>query len=97
MMHLNYHSISLPLSVIVCNIHYRSSITHNMPAWVRVFFMDYLARYLKVERPSAEIESISSESAKLILHNFDDIYELLVSQNFLLSVMTVNFQIIPLK
>nr|XP_039272116.1 acetylcholine receptor subunit beta-like [Styela clava] len=38
-------------SVIVCNIHYRSSRTHLMPKWVKTFFMDFLAPILYVERP----------------------------------------------
>jgi len=43
-------------SVIVCNVHYRSNTTHIMPDWVVEVFMNRLAPWLGVERPSAQSE-----------------------------------------
>nr|XP_039271329.1 acetylcholine receptor subunit beta-like [Styela clava] len=38
-------------SVIVCNVHFRSSTTHRMPHWMGKYLMGHVARLLKVQRP----------------------------------------------
>ncbi|XP_076807507.1 acetylcholine receptor subunit beta-like [Clavelina lepadiformis] len=45
--------LSVVFSVIVCNVHFRSKHTHSMPNWVTYLFMDKLASFLNMERPSA--------------------------------------------
>ncbi|VDM55526.1 unnamed protein product, partial [Angiostrongylus costaricensis] len=41
-------TLSVVVTVITLNVHYRSPSTHNMPDCVRRFFIDILPRYLKL-------------------------------------------------
>ena len=44
-------SFSVIMSVVVCNVHFRSSATHKLPRYFQVIFIDYIARYLNIKRP----------------------------------------------
>ncbi|VDK56782.1 unnamed protein product [Anisakis simplex] len=45
-------TLSVVVTVITLNVHYRTPTTHTMPNWVRHFFIELLPRYLLMERPT---------------------------------------------
>ncbi|CAF4424752.1 unnamed protein product, partial [Rotaria magnacalcarata] len=44
-------TLSIVVTVVVLNIHFRSPSTHQMPAWVRRVFLHVLPRLLWMRRP----------------------------------------------
>ncbi|XP_035915303.1 acetylcholine receptor subunit alpha-like isoform X1 [Anopheles stephensi] len=44
-------SISICVTVVVLNVHFRSPQTHRMAPWVKTFFIDFLPRFLFMKRP----------------------------------------------
>ena len=47
-------TLSIVVTVVVINVHFRSPATHRMSPWVRSFFLRGLPRLLRMSRPSAE-------------------------------------------
>lgn len=47
-------TISVIITVITYNVHFRSSATHTMPDWVRKVFLYYMPRILMMRRPKIE-------------------------------------------
>ncbi|XP_030224977.1 neuronal acetylcholine receptor subunit alpha-3 [Gadus morhua] len=44
-------TLSIVITVFVLNVHYRTPMTHTMPAWVRSVFLDVLPRVMFMRRP----------------------------------------------
>ena len=44
-------SFSVVTSVVVCNVHFRTSKTHDLPPVFQTIFIDHIARYLRIKRP----------------------------------------------
>ena len=44
-------TLSVVVTVVTLNVHYRSPTTHDMPWWIRRLFLDLLPRLLHVSRP----------------------------------------------
>ena len=44
-------SFSVVTSVVVCNVHFRTCETHTLPRIFQVVFIEYIARYLAINRP----------------------------------------------
>ncbi|RCN50786.1 Neurotransmitter-gated ion-channel transmembrane region, partial [Ancylostoma caninum] len=44
-------TLSVVVTVVTLNVHYRSPTTHNMPECVRHFFIEVLPKYLLMKRP----------------------------------------------
>ncbi|VDK27218.1 unnamed protein product [Gongylonema pulchrum] len=56
-------TLSVIVTVITLNVHFRSPATHTMPEWAKVFFTDLLPKYLLMRRPlPAKISKGSSSS-----------------------------------
>ncbi|XP_060887553.1 cholinergic receptor, nicotinic, beta 1 (muscle) like isoform X2 [Labrus mixtus] len=53
-------TFSVILSVVVLNLHHRTSSTHIMPHWVRRVFIHFLPKYIGMMRPNPE-EPLSEE------------------------------------
>jgi len=56
--------VSLILSVIICNINFRSNNSHKMPVFLNWFFIEILAPILNVERPSSDENDSSSSNSE---------------------------------
>ena len=51
-------TLSIIVTVIVLNVHFRSPATHTMSPWVRKVFLDILPRLLVMRRPTVDKERI---------------------------------------
>ena len=49
-------TLSVMVTICVLNVNFRSPSTHKMAPWVRFIFIDFLPKYLWVERPSKDDE-----------------------------------------
>lgn len=47
-------TVSVVVTVVTLNVHYRSPTTHTMPKWLRVIFLYWLPRLLQMQRPGDE-------------------------------------------
>ncbi|XP_063706588.1 acetylcholine receptor subunit alpha-like isoform X2 [Culicoides brevitarsis] len=50
-------SISICVTVVVLNVHFRSPQTHKMAPWVKRFFIDFLPKLLFMKRPNYNFET----------------------------------------
>ncbi|KAM7362205.1 nicotinic acetylcholine receptor alpha4 isoform 2-T2 [Cochliomyia hominivorax] len=50
-------SISICVTVVVLNVHFRSPQTHRMAPWVKNVFIDYLPKFLFIKRPKYSFET----------------------------------------
>ena len=55
-------NLSILLTIFILNLHHRKPTTHKMPYWMRRVFIDILPRMLKIERPNAEKNFMTSSS-----------------------------------
>lgn len=63
-------SVSIFVTVIVLNIHYRDNSSHDMPKWVRVVFLNYLPWMLRMKVPDwQKVDPKMEEIKKLIRKN----------------------------
>ncbi|KAF1768543.1 hypothetical protein GCK72_000355 [Caenorhabditis remanei] len=44
-------TLSVVVTVVTLNVHYRSPTTHTMPKWMKRLFVDFLPKYLLMTRP----------------------------------------------
>ena len=59
-------SASVMSSVIVVNVHYRAADTHKMQPWVKKLFVDFLPKYLRMERPSTRADRKKKKLQKFL-------------------------------
>lgn len=58
-------SLSVCVTVIVINIHYRSGTVHPMPTWMKIVFIKFLPKFIGVQRPSKPLKSGDNEMKHL--------------------------------
>ncbi|OWA55637.1 putative Acetylcholine receptor subunit beta-like 2, partial [Hypsibius exemplaris] len=58
------NTMSIALTIIVINVHFRNPSTHKMSPWVRKLFLTHLPKLLMIERPSSveDLHSINGAS-----------------------------------
>jgi len=54
-------SLSIALTIVQLNIHFRSPTTHEMPDWMRVVFLKHIPRLLRMKRPGQDDEEEEEE------------------------------------
>jgi len=54
-------SLSIALTIVQLNIHFRSPTTHTLPDWMRVVFLKHVPRLLRMKRPGQEEEEEEEE------------------------------------
>ena len=54
--------ISVFLTTVILNIHYRNPNTHRMASWVRKLFINFLPKFLFMEIPSSDSDSDKSSA-----------------------------------
>ncbi|KAG5672078.1 hypothetical protein PVAND_002237 [Polypedilum vanderplanki] len=50
-------SISICVTVMVLNVHFRSPQTHTMNPWIKSFFIDFLPKFLFMRRPKYVLQT----------------------------------------
>uniref|UniRef100_A0A5S6QRJ0 Neurotransmitter-gated ion-channel ligand-binding domain-containing protein n=1 Tax=Trichuris muris TaxID=70415 RepID=A0A5S6QRJ0_TRIMR len=55
--------LSIVISVVTVNLHFRRASTHHMPYWMRRAFLEVLPRYLLMEYPGYRVVEKKSQSA----------------------------------
>jgi nicotinic acetylcholine receptor, invertebrate len=58
-------NLSILLTIFILNLHHRKPTTHKMPYWMRRVFIDILPRMLKIERPNAEKNAMTSNYKRM--------------------------------
>lgn len=43
--------VTVMVTVVIVNIYFRSSLSHDMPDWVRRVFLEILPKFLMMQRP----------------------------------------------
>ena len=46
---------SVVTTIMILNYHHRKADTHNMPAWVRIIFLQWIPWFLRMSRPGEKI------------------------------------------
>lgn len=64
-------SISICVTVVVLNVHFRSPQTHKMAPWVKRVFIHILPKLLIMRRPQYQFEPNKFNSGSLVLKNRD--------------------------
>lgn len=59
-------SLSVFLTVIILNIHYRSAKIYPMPNWVKILFVDWMPKLLRISRTQLCSHGLSSRESLLI-------------------------------
>ncbi|XP_078388493.1 neuronal acetylcholine receptor subunit alpha-3-like [Cetorhinus maximus] len=58
--------LSIVITVFVLNIHYRTTMTHTMPVWVKTIFLKLLPRVLFMSRPTTSCEAQETPTPKFL-------------------------------
>ena len=58
-------TLSIIITVVVLNIHFRSPATHEMENWVKIVFLDILPRLLRMQRPPTKTKAKEEDKSKL--------------------------------
>jgi nicotinic acetylcholine receptor len=58
-------TLSVIITVVILNLHFRTPTTHRMPKWIKVVFLRWLPKVLFMRRPLDE----SEESFRQVKHN----------------------------
>uniref|UniRef100_A0A6P7FL33 Acetylcholine receptor subunit alpha-like 1 isoform X3 n=1 Tax=Diabrotica virgifera virgifera TaxID=50390 RepID=A0A6P7FL33_DIAVI len=55
-------TLSVVVTIAVLNVNFRSPVTHKLAPWVKVFFIEFLPKFLFIERPRKEDDDKSQDS-----------------------------------
>lgn len=47
-------TLSVVITIAVLNVNFRSPVTHKLAPWVRACFIDFLPKFLFIQRPKKE-------------------------------------------
>ena len=68
-------SLSVTLTVFILNVNFRSETSHEMPRWMKQLLLEFLPRYLWMERPPADDNEgdVEYEQATGDLPNYENL------------------------
>ncbi|KAJ8979143.1 hypothetical protein NQ317_016763, partial [Molorchus minor] len=55
-------TLSVVITIAVLNVNFRSPVTHKLAPWVQAFFIDFLPKFLFIERPKKEDDDKGQDS-----------------------------------
>ena len=69
-------TLSIIITVVVLNIHFRSPATHKMSNWVRIVFLQFLPKILRMYRPPSNLTNPDKKDKKELSRNIIEIANL---------------------
>lgn len=55
-------TLSVVITIAVLNVNFRSPVTHKLAPWVRTCFIDFLPKFLFIERPKKDDDDKGQDS-----------------------------------
>lgn len=64
-------TLSVIVTVVTLNVHYRSPTTHIMPKWISIIFFNYLPKILCMRRPTENQPKPEKKAEKNLINNLN--------------------------
>lgn len=55
-------TLSVVVTIAVLNVNFRSPVTHKLAPWVKTFFIEFLPRFLFIQRPKKDDDEKNQDS-----------------------------------
>nr|CAH7717349.1 unnamed protein product [Callosobruchus chinensis] len=61
-------TLSVVVTIAVLNVNFRSPVTHKLAPWVKTFFIDFLPKFLFIQRPKKEEDDKNHDMLTDVIH-----------------------------